>query len=214
VSDASLPLEHPRGGDTGQRFPVPPAMAPEKHLSAAQWGMLSFLLSEVAFFSTLVVTYLWYMGKDRVGPTPAEALKMGLVSIMTACLLSSSVTVHLADRSLRHGTPAAFRLWWSLTILLGVAFLLGTAYEWYGLITERGLTISRNLFGTTYYTTVGFHALHVSGGVIAMLVVLGVTLRRTLTEGDRTGVELVSWYWHFVDVVWIVVFTVIYLVSR
>jgi cytochrome c oxidase subunit 3/cytochrome o ubiquinol oxidase subunit 3 len=214
VSQASLPLNHPTGGDTGQNFPVPPAISPEKYLSPAQWGMLSFLLSEVAFFTTLVMTYVWFLGKDIVGPTPAQALKLGLVIVTTACLLSSSLTVHFAERSLRHGNDRAFRLLWLSTILLGVAFLLGTAYEWYGLITERGLTISHNMFGTTYYTLVGFHALHVSGGVITMLVVFGLTLGRRLTAKDHAGAELVSWYWHFVDGVWVVVFTVVYLLGR
>jgi cytochrome c oxidase subunit 3/cytochrome o ubiquinol oxidase subunit 3 len=95
-----------------------------------------------------------------------------------------------------------------------VAFLLGTAYEWNGLIRDHGLTISRNLFGTTYYTLVGFHALHVTIGVLVMLTVLGLALRRQVTVQNASGVQLVSWYWHFVDVVWIVVFTVVYLVGR
>jgi cytochrome c oxidase subunit 3/cytochrome o ubiquinol oxidase subunit 3 len=214
VSEGSLPLEHPARRDTGQTFPVPPAISPEKYLSPAQWGMLSFLGSEVAFFSTLILTYVWFLGKDTTGPTPAVALSLDLVLGTTACLLASSLTIHLADRSLRRGSTGLFRLLWSATIVLGVAFLLGTAYEWYGLITRHGLTISRNLFGSTYYTLVGFHAFHVSGGVIAMLVVLGVMFRRTLTDKDKSGVELVSWYWHFVDVVWIVVFTVVYVVGR
>ncbi len=214
MSEASLPVHPNSGGPTGQTFPVPPAISPEHYLSATQWGMLSFLLSEAAFFSTLVLTYIWFLGKDTVGPTPREALSLGLVVVTTACLLSSSLTVHVAERSLRRGNPGAFRLWWLATIVLGVVFLLGTAHEWNDLITRHGLTISRNLFGTTYYTVVGFHAFHVTGGVIAMLMVLGLTFRRQLTAKDHTGVELVSWYWHFVDVVWIVVFTVVYLVGR
>jgi cytochrome c oxidase subunit 3 len=182
-------------------------------LAPAQWGMISFLLSEVAFFSTLIVTYLVYLGKDTSGPTPA-VLKLPLVLGTTACLLLSSGTVHLADHALRAGARSAFLGWWSATIALGVAFLLGTAYEWNGLIRDHGLTISRNLFGTTYYTLVGFHALHVTIGVLVMLTVLGLALRRQVTAQNTTGVQLVSWYWHFVDVVWIVVFTVVYLVGR
>jgi cytochrome c oxidase subunit 3/cytochrome o ubiquinol oxidase subunit 3 len=102
---------------------------------------------------------------------------------------------------------------WAATIALGVLFLLGTAYEWYGLIAH-GLTIGRNLFGSTYYTLVGAHALHVTGGVTIMLVVLGLALGRQVTAANRAGVGLVAWYWHFVDVVWLVVFTVVYLVGR
>src|SRR5262249_46139129 len=140
-----------------------------------------------------------------VGRRSAVALSLGLVLFTTACLLSSSVTVHLAERALRAGGEASFRVWWAVTIGLGVVFLLGTAYEWHGLITEYGLTISRNLFGSTYYTLVGFHALHVTAGVVVLLIVLGLSLRRLVTAANRGGVELVSWYWHFVDGVWVVV---------
>jgi cytochrome c oxidase subunit 3/cytochrome o ubiquinol oxidase subunit 3 len=176
--------------------------------------MLSFLLSEVAFFGTLIGAYVYYLGRDTVGPTPAEALSLPLVLGTTVCLLSSSATIHLAERALRRGAQAGFCLWWLATVALGVVFLLGTAYEWRELITRHHLTISRNLFGTTYYTLVGFHGLHVTAGVVAMLVVLGLALRRQVTVENQTGVEMVSWYWHFVDGVWVVVFTVVYVVGR
>ena len=175
--------------------------------------MVSFLVSEVAFFSTLIVVYLTFLGADQSGPTPA-VLSLPLVIGTTICLLSSSVTVHLAEKSLRSGSRSAFMRWWSATILLGIVFLAGTAYEWNDLIVEHGLTISRNLFGTTYYTLVGFHALHVTVGVIVMLIVLGLALSHQVTGSKQVGVELVSWYWHFVDGVWVVVFTVVYLVGR
>lgn len=189
-------------------------MAPEKTLSAAQWGMVAFLVSEVAFFSTLIVAYVTYMGQDQVGPTPAKVLHLPLVIFTTICLLSSSGTIQLAEAALRRGKQAAFCMWWATTIGLGVVFLLGTAYEWREMIEHHHLTISRNLFGTTFYTLVGFHGLHVTGGVIAMLIVLFLGLRREVTNANHTGVELVAWYWHFVDVVWVVVFTVVYLIGR
>jgi cytochrome c oxidase subunit III len=222
LSDTSLspappgtePHETTAAGVRASDLPVPPDVAPEKTLSAGQWGMVAFLVSETALFSTLIVTYLSFLGKDTVGPTPAEALSLGLVLFTTACLLSSSVTIHLAERALRAGGEAGFRGWWAVTIGLGVVFLLGTAYEWRELITEHGLTISRNLFGSTYYTLVGFHALHVTAGVVALLIVLGLAVRRLVTAANRAGVELVSWYWHFVDGVWVVVFTVVYVVGR
>ena len=195
-------------------FPQPPPAAPSRTLNPAQWGMLAFLLSEVAFFGTLIVTYISYIGKDRVGPTPREALSLGLVVGTTICLLSSSVTVHFAERALRHGTQGGFRLWWALTILLGVLFLAGTGYEWYDLITKHHLTPGRNLFGSTFYTLVGFHGLHVTAGVVTMLIVLGLALAGRVTAANATGPEVVSWYWHFVDGVWVVVFTVVYLVGR
>ena len=202
------------GSVAGKKLPTPPAVRPERTLSTGQWGMLSFLVSEVAIFSTLIISYLFYLGKDVVGPTPAEALKLPLVLCTTACLLASSATIHLAERTLERGDQGGFIRWWAATIVLGVLFLLGTAYEWYGLIYHQGLTIGRNLFGSTYYTLVGAHALHVTGGVTIMFIVLGLALRRQVTTANRAGVGLISWYWHFVDGVWVVVFTVVYLVGR
>ena len=196
------------------KLPVPPSIVPEHWLNSAQWGMLSFLLSEVAFFGTLIATYVSFMGQDTEGPTPRGALSLPLVIVTTICLLSSSVVIHSAERALRQGRDRSFRMLWAATIALGVAFLVGTGFEWHSLIYDHGLTISRNLFGTTYYTLVGFHALHVTVGVIAMLIVLELAIRREVSELNHTGVELVAWYWHFVDAVWIVVFLVVYVASR
>jgi cytochrome c oxidase subunit 3 len=196
------------------RFEMPrPSSSPatEPYLNAPQWGMISFLVSEVSLFSTLIVVYLSFLGRDTVGPTPAEALSLPLVICTTLCLLSSSVTIHLAERASRQGSHPRFLQLWAATIALGVIFLLGTAYEWRELVVRHHLTISRNLFGTTYYTLVGFHGLHVTAGVVVMLVVLGLALVR---RGNQIGVELVSWYWHFVDGVWVVVFTVVYVFGR
>jgi cytochrome c oxidase subunit 3/cytochrome o ubiquinol oxidase subunit 3 len=202
------------GPATGQTFPVPPAIAPERVLSPVQWGMVSFLVSEVALFSTLIVTYIFYLGRDVVKPTPAEALTLPLVLGTTACLLSSSVTIHRAEKTLRQGSQAKFLQWWAATIALGVVFLGGTAFEWYDLMARHQLTISRNLFGTTYYTLVGLHAVHVTAGVIVMLIVLGLAIRRQVGTANHAAVGMVSWYWHFVDGVWAVVFTVVYVVGR
>jgi cytochrome c oxidase subunit 3/cytochrome o ubiquinol oxidase subunit 3 len=174
--------------------------------------MLSFLVSEVALFGTLIVTYVFYLGRDTVDPTPAKALSLSLVVWTTACLLASSGTVHVAERTLGRGNLGGFIRWWLATIVLGAVFLGGTAFEWHDLIYRYQLTISRNLFGTTYYTLVGLHALHVTGGVTIMLIVLGLAVGRQVT--NRAAVGLVSWYWHFVDGVWVVVFTVVYLIGR
>jgi cytochrome c oxidase subunit 3/cytochrome o ubiquinol oxidase subunit 3 len=198
----------------GAALPQPPPVRPEKTLAPQQWGVLAFLLSEVAFFSTLVIAYIVFMGQDVVGPTPGEALSLKLAILSSVFLLSSSGTIHLAEGALRRGHPAVFRGWWALTITLGVAFLAATAHEWRELIYTHGLTIGRNLFGTTYYTLVGFHALHVTLGVLAMAIVLGLALRGAVSEKNALGAELTAWYWHFVDGVWIVVFTVVYVISR
>ena len=124
------------------------------------------------------------------------------------------VVIHAAERALERNEMRIFSFFLATTIALGIAFLVLTGLEWYELITEHHLTIGRNLFGTTYYTLVGFHGLHVTIGVIAMLIVLGLALRRQISSANRTGVTLVAWYWHFVDGVWIVVFAVVYLVGR
>ncbi|WP_437204689.1 cytochrome c oxidase subunit 3 [Planctomicrobium sp. SH664] len=176
--------------------------------------MLFFLLSEISFFSTLLVAYVVFAGKDSVGPTPAQALSLPLAGASTICLLASSVTMALAERALAAGMMPRFRKLWSLTLLLGGMFLAGTALEWHGLITKHQLTMSRNLFGTTYYTVVGFHAFHVTCGLLVMAVMLRLVSRRSGDRRPVQGVQLVSWYWHFVDVVWIVVFSVIYLWQR
>jgi cytochrome c oxidase subunit III len=181
---------------------------------ARKAGMLAFFVSETAFFSTLLMAYVIYIGQSRTGPTPAEVLSLPLAIVNTIFLLTSSVTVHMAQMSLRSGNSAAFRGLWGLTILLGAAFVAGTAFEWYGLIVEHQLTISRNLFGTTYYTLVGFHAAHVTVGVMLLVLMLGLYERQKLAGPNPIGIELASWYWHFVDGVWIVVFTVVYLIGR
>ena len=194
-------------------LPQPPPVMPRHGLSAAQYGMFSFLVSEMSLFCTLIVVYLAFLGADQSGPTPA-ILSLPLVICTTICLLTSSVTVHFAVKSLWQGRRSSFIRWWSATIALGIAFLMGTAYEWHELVVKHDLTISRNLFGSTYYTLVGLHALHVTIGVVVMLTVLGLAIKRLLKTSSRAGVELVSWYWHFVDVVWIVVFSVVYLAGR
>src|SRR6516162_7637383 len=214
-NDVSAATTTMTGAPAGGAFPVPPVVRPEVTLSAGQWGMLSFLVSEAALFGTLIVTYLFYVGRDVVGPTPAKALSLGLlVMCSTACLLASSATVHVAQRRLERGNHVGFLGWWLATVLLGAAFLGGTAFEWRELIVRHHLTISRNLFGTTFYTLVGLHAVHVTAGLTAMLIVLSLALSLQVTSANRAGVGLVSWYWHFVDGVWVVVFTVVYLVGR
>jgi cytochrome c oxidase subunit III len=193
---------------------VPPSIFPERTLTAGQWGLIAFLVSEVALFGTLIVTYVYYLGKDVAGPTPAEALSLKIVLFSTACLLCSSGTVHLAERNFLHGNRSGFIKLWLVTILLGATFLAFTGFEWRDLIITHHLTISTNLFGTTYYTLVGLHALHVTMGVVIMAIVLGLVLRRHIGTQNHAPVSLVSWYWHFVDVVWVVVFSVVYLFGR
>jgi cytochrome c oxidase subunit 3/cytochrome o ubiquinol oxidase subunit 3 len=183
---------------------------PEPHKA----GMVCFLVSEAAFFGTLIMAYVIFLRHGGTGPTPRDTLALGGVIPNTIALLLSSVTVHLAQRALRKGHVAGFHLLWAVTILLGALFLVGTAIEWRGLIRDHGLTIGVNLFGTTYYTLVGFHAFHVTLGVLVLSSVLLLSLSGNLAEGEPMPVTLVGWYWHFVDVVWVVVFLVVYVFGR
>jgi cytochrome c oxidase subunit III len=180
--------------------------------SRGRVGMAGLILTESALFAIFVVAYLFYIGKSLTGPYPAEVLNIPVSS--TICLLSSSITITLAVRGLRRGHAAGFRLWWFLTIALGGYFLGATAVEWYGLIYRHNLTIWTNLFGTTYYSLVGFHAGHVTVGLTLLTLVLVLSLRGHVTHAHAERVEVLSWYWHFVDVVWVVVFTVVYVIGR
>ncbi|MGC2718308.1 MAG: cytochrome c oxidase subunit 3, partial [Candidatus Acidiferrales bacterium] len=158
------------------------------------------------------VAYLFYVGKSPTGPTPREVLETPI--FFTICLLSSSLTIHLAARFLESGRRSAFLVSWLLTIILGGLFLFGTGQEWHRLIYDHGLTISTNLFGTTYYSLVGLHATHVTAGLIMLTTVLLFGLAGRVGPEQSARVGVLSLYWHFVDAVWVVVFTVVYVLGR
>jgi cytochrome c oxidase subunit 3/cytochrome o ubiquinol oxidase subunit 3 len=174
--------------------------------------MACLIIGESAIFTIFVVAYLFYLGKSITGPTPREVLETPI--FFTICLLSSSVTIHFAARSLEHGKRGTFLGLWLLTIVLGGLFLFGTGLEWHRLIYEHGLTISTNLFGTTYYSLVGLHGSHVIVGLIMLTIVLLFALGGRVGPEQSARVEVLSMYWHFVDGVWIVVFTVVYILGR
>ena len=175
-------------------------------------AMSCLIIAESAIFTIFVVAYLFYVGKSLSGPTPREVLEIPY--FFTVCLLSSSLTIHLAAKFLARGITYAFLGLWLLTIALGGMFLYGTAQEWHRLIYEHGLTISTNLFGTTYYSLVGLHASHVVVGLIMMLFVLVFSMMGAVHPHHAYRVKTLALYWHFVDAVWIVVFTVVYVVGR
>jgi cytochrome c oxidase subunit 3 len=174
-------------------------------------GMAGLIVAESAIFTIFVVAYLFYLGKSTSGPTPREVLETPI--FFTVCLLSSSLTIHLASKELARGHRAMFRILWSITIALGALFLFGTAREWHRLIYEHGLTISTNLFGTSYYSLVGLHATHVTAGLIMLGIVLLFSLADRVGMEHAPRIETLSMYWHFVDAVWVVVFTVVYLIE-
>jgi cytochrome c oxidase subunit III len=175
-------------------------------------AMASLIAAESAIFTIFVVAYLFYIGRSLTGPTPREVLEVPI--FYTICLLSSSLTIHLASRFLERGKRGAFLALWFLTIVLGGLFLFGTGQEWHRLIYEHGLTISTNLFGTTYYSLVGLHATHVTAGLIMLSIVLLFGLAGRVGPEQSARVDVLSMYWHFVDAVWVVVFTVVYILGR
>ena len=175
-------------------------------------GILALILTESAFFSIFVVAYIFYSGKSLSGPFPRDVLSTPIVN--TICLLSSSVTIVWAVRSLHRGSARAFAFWWLLTFLLGLEFLLGTALEWRRLIYHEGFTISTNLFGTTFYSLVGLHAAHVTIGLLLILLVMILTVGGYVNERHVYRTDVLSWYWHFVDGVWVVVFLTVYVICR
>lgn len=192
-------------------LPLSEAKAEWKLPSRGRVGMWCLIAAEVGIFSIFVVAYLFYIGKSVTGPMPADVLEMPI--FISICLLSSSATVHLAGRALSRGRLGGFQFWWFVTIVLGLIFLIGTAREWHRLIYDHGLTISTNLFGTTYYSLVGLHAFHVTVGLLALSLVMTFALLGKLKQEHAERTEVLSMYWHFVDVVWIVVFTVVYIVG-
>jgi len=175
-------------------------------------GMYSLIAAEVAIFAIFVVAYIFYIGKSLTGPQPKDVLHVPI--FYTICLLSSSLTIHFAVKLLKGGRVVSFALWWLLTFVLGAIFLVGTFLEWRHLIYDEGLTIQTNLFGTTYYSLVGLHAFHVTVGLLALATVLIFTFLGDLKMQHAERLEVLSLYWHFVDVVWVVVFTVVYIIGR
>jgi cytochrome c oxidase subunit III len=175
-------------------------------------GMFALIAAEAAIFTIFVVAYLFYVGKSLTGPTPKDVLSVPV--FYTICLLSSSLTIHLAAKSLRRGSVPCFAILWLATIVLGATFMYGTATEWHRLIYHDGLTISRNLFGTTYYSLVGLHGFHVLVGLVSLSILMALTLLGSVKQEHAERVDVLSLYWHFVDTVWIVVFTVVYVIGR
>lgn len=180
--------------------------------SRGRVGMACLIAAETAIFTIFVVAYLYNIGRDTYGPTPRQVLELPIFN--TVCLLSSSFFIWLAEGAIEKRRMQAFRLWWGVTFLLGAIFLAGTAREWHKLISHDHLTISTNLFGTTFYSLVGLHATHVVAGLLMLLLVWVLAATRHLTPEHTERVQVLALYWHFVDAVWVVVFTVVYVVGR
>jgi cytochrome c oxidase subunit 3/cytochrome o ubiquinol oxidase subunit 3 len=190
-----------------------PGRTPEWHLpSKRRVGMTALIVGESAIFTIFVVAYIFYLGKSLTGPTPSQVLEVPIIS--TICLLSSSFTIWRAEKAIEDDRGGSFTAWLCATILLALAFLSGTALEWRKLIYQDGLTVSTNLFGTTFYSLVGLHATHVVVGMFLLTTVFIFALLGLVDSRHSERFGVIALYWHFVDAVWIVVFSVIYLIGR
>lgn len=191
---------------------VPQTEMPLSAQMRGKVGMWFLIMAESAIFSIFVVAYLYYAGKSISGPTPAQVLDVPYFT--SICLFSSSLTILLAEKALHRGNIKVFSIFWFVTIALGVIFLIGTAKEWHRLIYTDGLTISTNLFGTTFYSLVGLHAFHVIVGATGLTIILLFTLFGGVRQEHAERVSVFAMYWHFVDAIWVVVLSVVYFITR
>jgi heme/copper-type cytochrome/quinol oxidase subunit 3 len=171
-------------------------------------GMILFIFSESIFFLLLVLAYVFFHSSGGQGPTAANTLDAMRTGLFSIALFTSSFTVWRAATGLRNGRRMQFNLWLLGTIVLGAVFLAGQATEYAGLLREH-VTISRDLFGATFFTLTGFHGLHVLIGLLMLSILFGIFAGQR--EPEPLAVDVVSMYWHFVDGVWVIIFSVVYL---
>ena len=181
-------------------------------LDHRKMGMWIFLGSDCMFFGSLIGTYLAYKGKSLSGPTPYDVFNIPLTSYSAALLLASSLTMVLALAGLQQHRIKAAAGWLLATAILGLHFVLNQVYEFASFALHEGLTLSTSLFGSSFFVLTGFHGAHVTGGVLWLLILVSLAWRGKLDARDYTKVEIAGLYWHFVDIVWIAIFTVIYLI--
>ena len=173
-------------------------------------GMLLFIASEVMFFGGLFATYFNARASVPAGewhPPEGGHLDLPLAAVLTAVLVASSFTMQFGVWAIRRGDTGKLKMWTAITLGLGILFLAGQLYDY----SQLGFGIADGVFGTVFYTLTGFHGAHVFGGAVGLTIVLARTLRGQFSARNHVAVEAVSYYWHFVDVVWIGVFSTIYL---
>jgi cytochrome c oxidase subunit 3/cytochrome o ubiquinol oxidase subunit 3 len=192
--------------------------APKEHghitntgLSNEKVAMWVFLGSECLLFGALISTYFLYRGRSPVGPYPSDIYDIPYTSVSSFVLLMSSLTMVLALAAIQRGDGRRLRIWLLATALLGASFIAGQVYEFTSFIRE-GLTIKTNLFGSSFFVLTGFHGVHVTVGIVMLLSLWAMSMRGKLPQERAEVVEITGLYWHFVDVVWIVIFTVVYLI--
>jgi cytochrome c oxidase subunit 3/cytochrome o ubiquinol oxidase subunit 3 len=174
-------------------------------------AMWIFLASDCLLFGALIATYVLYRHASVTGPYPDQVFDIAYTSVSSFVLLASSLTMVLALAAIQRGDPGRMRIWLLATAMLGATFVGGQVYEFTSFYRE-GLSVSTNLFGTTFYVLTGFHGTHVAIGILMLLSLLVMSFTGKVTQENSMAVELVGLYWHFVDIVWIVIFTIVYLI--
>jgi cytochrome c oxidase subunit 3/cytochrome o ubiquinol oxidase subunit 3 len=210
MAEATLPVptdtpdEHAHGHGHGH----PETATGTTNTKLAMWVFLS---SECLFFGAFIATYLLYRGRSTSGPTPKDVYNIPFTSVTSFILLMSSLTMVLALAAIQRGDHRRFRVWIAATALFGLTFIGGQIYEFTEFYRE-GLSLSTNVFGSSFFVLTGLHGAHVTAGIIWLLSLWGLSMQSKLAVQDSEKVEVAGLYWHFVDVVWIVIFTVIYLI--
>ncbi len=184
---------------------------PSLGVDSRKMAIWTLIGSEVVFFASLITTYVVMRNKSVVGPYPGQALDIPLTAFNTFVLICSSLTMVTALANIQEGNVKKFRGWLIATAFLGLVFLGGQATE-FTMLARQGLSLSQNLFGGTFFTLTGFHGAHVLVGVIWITFIIIRAFRGGVTQQNHMAVELVGLYWHFVDLIWIIIFTVVYLI--
>jgi heme/copper-type cytochrome/quinol oxidase subunit 3 len=189
------------------------AEVPSLGVDSRKLLMWLFLGSEAMFFGSLIATYLLYRGKSVSGPFPGHNFEYNIpyTSVSSFVLLMSSLTMVLALAAIQRGDQRGLRTWLLATATLGLVFVGGQAFEFTSFV-EKGVTIHTNVFGSSFFTLTGFHGAHVTVGIIILLSLFVMALRGRFTPENSLTIELAGLYWHFVDVVWILIFTLVYLI--
>jgi len=214
---ATIDITHGAGhGEDAGHAEHPPTSMGIDHRKVAMWV---FLASDCMFFGSLIAVYLIYRGRTEElvasglgkGPIPADVLDIPYTSVSAFVLLMSSLTMVLALSSVQKGNVRNTRVWLLATAALGSIFVGGQVFEFSGFYHNDGLGLTTNMFGTTFYTLTGFHGTHVTLGIIMLISLALLSFRGGITKKDAITVEIIGLYWHFVDIVWIIIFTLVYL---
>ena len=207
-------ITNDRLSNSGPNYPTLVYQKPP--MEKNQLGMICFISSEAIFFLLLILAFIFYQGQaapqnDPNWPTAKSSLNAGLTLFFTFFLLASSGTIWLSERALHQGKQRTGIVWLLVTVLFGAIFLGGQIYEYANLLNEKNLTLSRNLFGTTFFTMTGFHGLHVFIGVFGLAVVAFMMIIGAIKGRSSAALNTLSVYWHFVDVVWVIIFSLVYI---